>query len=154
MHQLKSSKPAPNLAPKPSVLLEITELKQRAALISNFAFLLYDVTPTLTYCACVLSRFSHIRLHATLWTVAGHAPLFKRFSRQEYWSELPCSPPGDLSNPETEPGSLTSPTLAGRFLTTSSPWEALEWFLKCLSLCAFSLLPIFIENLLNIEHCR
>ena len=109
MHQLKSSKPAPNLAPKPSVLLEITELKQRAALISNFAFLLYDVTPTLTYCACVLSRFSHIRLHATLWTVAGHAPLFKRFSRQEYWSELPCSPPGNLPNPGIKPPSPAAP---------------------------------------------
>ena len=30
------------------------------------------------------------------------------FSRQEYWSELPCPPPGDLPNPGTEP---TSPTL-------------------------------------------
>ena len=124
MHQLKSSKPAPNLAPKPSVLLEITELKQRAALISNFAFLLYDVTPTLTYCACVLSRFSHIRLHATLWTVAGHAPLFKRFSRQEYWSELPCSPPGNLPNPEIKPRPLMSSALAGGFFTTGATWEA------------------------------
>ena len=26
-------------------------------------------------------------------------------SRQEYWSELPCSPPGDLPNPGIEPGS-------------------------------------------------
>ena len=25
------------------------------------------------------------------------------FSRQEYWSELPCLPPGDLPNPEIEP---------------------------------------------------
>ena len=123
MHQLKSSKPAPNLAPKPSVLLEITELKQRAALISNFAFLLYDVTPTLTYCACVLSRFSHIRLHATLWTVAGHAPLFKRFSRQEYWSELPCSPPRDIPDPGIEPAFLMIPALAGGFFTTSNTWE-------------------------------
>ena len=59
MHQLKCSKPAPNFVPKPSVLLEITELKQGAALISNFAFLLYDATPTLTYCACMLSRLSY-----------------------------------------------------------------------------------------------
>ena len=29
------------------------------------------------------------------------------FSRQEYWSGLPCSPPGDLSNPEIEPRSPT-----------------------------------------------
>ena len=27
----------------------------------------------------------------------------QRFSRQEYWSELPCPPPGDLPNPEVNP---------------------------------------------------
>ena len=29
------------------------------------------------------------------------------FSRQEYWSELPCPPPGDLPNPGMEPRSPT-----------------------------------------------
>ena len=29
------------------------------------------------------------------------------FSRQEYWSGLPCPPPGDLPNPWTEPRSST-----------------------------------------------
>jgi len=42
------------------------------------------------------------------------------FSRQDYWSGLPFSPPGDLPNPRTETMSLTSPALAGRFFT----WEA------------------------------
>ena len=46
------------------------------------------------------------------------------FSRQKYWSGLPCPPPGDHPNPETEPASLRSPVLAGRFFTTSSTWEA------------------------------
>ena len=45
------------------------------------------------------------------------------FSRQEYWSGLPCPPPGDLPNPGTERGSLTSSALAGRFFTTRAPWE-------------------------------
>ena len=45
------------------------------------------------------------------------------FSRQEYWSGLPCPPPGDLPNPGTEPTSLMSPALAGRFLTTEPPGE-------------------------------
>ena len=36
------------------------------------------------------------------------------FSRQEYWSELPCSPPGDLLNLGIKPG---SPALAGGFFT-------------------------------------
>ena len=39
-------------------------------------------------------------------TVACQAPLSMGFSRQEYWSGLPCPPPGDLPNPGIEPGSL------------------------------------------------
>ena len=42
----------------------------------------------------------------TLWTVARQAPLSMGFSRHEYWSGLPFSPPGDLPNPGVEPGSL------------------------------------------------
>ena len=42
---------------------------------------------------------SRVRLFATLWTVARQAPLSMEFSRQEYWSGLPCLPPWDLSNP-------------------------------------------------------
>jgi len=45
------------------------------------------------------------------------------FSRQEYWSGLPCSPPGDLPDPGIKPASLTSPVLAGGFFTTSVTWE-------------------------------
>ena len=41
--------------------------------------------------ACVLSHFSHVWLCATPWTVAHQAPLSMVFSRQEYWSGLPCS---------------------------------------------------------------
>ena len=50
-------------------------------------------------CACLLSCFSHVGLFETLWTIACQAPLFMGFSRQEYWSGLPCPPPGDLPNP-------------------------------------------------------
>jgi len=42
------------------------------------------------------------------------------FSRQEYWSGLPCPPPGDLPHPGIELTSLMSPALAGRFFTTSA----------------------------------
>ena len=41
-------------------------------------------------------------IFATPWTVACQAPLSMEFSRQEYWSGLPCPPPGDLFNPEIE----------------------------------------------------
>ena len=46
------------------------------------------------------------------------APLSMGFSRQEYWSGLPCPLPGDLPSPVIEPPSLRSPALAGGFFTT------------------------------------
>ena len=54
---------------------------------------------------CMLNHFSHLWLFATLWTVAHQAPLSMGFSRQEYWSGLPCPPPGD-PDPGIEPASL------------------------------------------------
>ena len=41
----------------------------------------------------------------TPWTVAHKAPLFMGFSREEYWSGLPCLSPGDLPDPGIKPGS-------------------------------------------------
>ena len=50
---------------------------------------------------------------ATSWTIACQAPLSMEFSSQEYWSGLPCPPPGDLPDPGIKP---RSPTLqAGSF---------------------------------------
>ena len=72
----------------------------------------------------VLSRFSRVRLFATVWTVARQAPLSMGFSRQEYWSGLPFASPGDLPDPGIKPASLMSPTLAGGFFTISTTWEA------------------------------
>ena len=43
------------------------------------------------------------------------------FSRQEYWSGLPCPPPGDLPQPGIEATSRKSPVLAGGFFTTEPP---------------------------------
>ena len=75
---------------------------------------------------CVLSHFNRVWLCATHGLhVPLQAPLFMGFSRQEYWSGLPCPPPGDLPDPGTEPRSPTSPALVGRFFATSTTWEAL-----------------------------
>ena len=52
----------------------------------------------------------------TLWTVTYHVPLSRRFYRQEYWSGLPCSPPGDLPDPGMEP---VSPALQADSLPLS-----------------------------------
>ena len=48
------------------------------------------------------------------------------FSRQEYWSGLPCPPTGDLPEPGIEPASLMSPALVGECFNISATWEALE----------------------------
>ena len=69
----------------------------------------------------VLRCFSHVQLFTTLWIVAVQALLSMGFSRQEYWRGLPFSSPGDFPNPGIKPRSLLSPTLAGRFFTTSAP---------------------------------
>ena len=69
----------------------------------------------------VLSHFGCVQVSVILWTVAHQAPLSTGFSRQEYWSGLPCHPSGDLPDPGIKPG---SPVLAGWFSTTSTTWEA------------------------------
>ena len=60
----------------------------------------------------------------TSWTVALQACLSVGFSKQEYWSGLPCPPPGRLPDPGLEPGFLMCPVLAGEFFTASTTWEA------------------------------
>ena len=42
-------------------------------------------------------------------------------SRQEYWSRLPCPPPGDLPEPGTEQVSFMFPALAGGSLLLAPP---------------------------------
>ena len=73
------------------------------------------------------SSLSRVQLFATPWTVALQAPLSMGFFRQEYWSELPCPPPGDFHDPGIEPTSLTSPALVGGSCTTSTTREAITW---------------------------
>ena len=67
-------------------------------------------------CECLLSHFGRVQLCATLWTVAHQAPLSMGFSRQEYWSGLPCPSPGDLPNSRIEP---VSPALQADSLPLS-----------------------------------
>ena len=64
----------------------------------------------------MLSRFSHVRLCATLWTAAHQAPLSTGFSRQEYWSGLPFP---SLAHPSRL---LQSPSLSSLSHTANSHW--------------------------------
>ena len=61
----------------------------------------------------------------TPWTVTGQAPLSMGFSREEYWSGLPCPALGDLPDPRIKPAFLMSPALAGGFFTACATWETL-----------------------------
>ena len=56
---------------------------------------------------------------AAPWTIAYQAPLSMEFSRQEYWSELLFSSPGDLPHPGIEP---VSPAFQADILPLST-WE-------------------------------
>ena len=67
---------------------------------------------------------SRVRLFVTPWTAAHQTPLSMGFSRQEYWSGVPCLPSGDLHDSGIEPTSPVSPALAGRFFITVPPQEA------------------------------
>ena len=72
-------------------------------------------------CACVLSCFSRFRLFVT-YSVDYHPPgssLSMGFSRQEYWSGLPCPPPGDLPDPGIKIKSPASPALQAASLLLS-----------------------------------
>ena len=89
---------------------------------------------------CVPSHFSCVWLSAALWTVACQAPLSMGFSGEEYWSGLPCPPPGDLpgqgSNlhllcllhwqvcflPPVPPGKPNAAAAAKSFQSSDSVW--------------------------------
>ena len=91
---------------------------------SNSLFSFLRKLHTVFHSLCILSRFSHILVFATLRIVARQAPLSMGFSRQEYWSGLLYPSPGDLSNPGIEHASLMSPALTGSFFITGATWEA------------------------------
>ena len=48
-------------------------------------------------CAVLCCALSHEQLFVTPWTVAHQTLLSMGFSRQEYWSGLPCPSPGGPS---------------------------------------------------------
>ena len=91
----------------------------------------------------MLSHFSCVQFFATLWTVAHQAPLSMGFSRQEYWSGLPCPPPGVFLTQELNPhllsllhwqvGSL-SLVPPGKLLNSSLPVDLPLWLLTLRSL--------------------
>ena len=94
-------------------------LKVFAREIRLTVFLLEDISETSEskkhiLCVCVCVCVSHL----VVWTVACQAPLSMKFSRQEYWSELPFASPGDLPDPGIRP---RSPALQAGSLPSELP---------------------------------
>ena len=87
-------------------------------------------------------HFSHVQFCATPWSAARQAPLSMGFSRQEYWSGLPCLLQGIFPTQGSNLFLLHLPVLAGRFFTTRATWEAhLSMLLLLLSHVSDSVRP-------------
>ena len=69
---------------------------------------------------------SSIRLFATLWTVDRQASLSTGFSRQEYWSGLPCPPSRGSSWPRNRTRVSCISCTAGEFFTAESSGEPIS----------------------------
>ena len=91
--------------------------------ICSYNKMLLSLEKVIACMSCVLSCFSHVWLFETLWTVACQTPLSMGFSREEYWSGLPCPTLGDLPSPGIESASPVALTLARGFFTTGATWE-------------------------------
>ena len=78
----------------------------------------FNLTPLFTVCVCVHSVVSVMFDSVQPYGLPGQVPLSMGFSRQEYWSGLPCHPPGDIPDSGIE---LGSPALQEVSLMTKSP---------------------------------
>ena len=67
---------------------------------SNLSLPAFFLPDQMLHSLCLVT-LGHVQLFATPWTVSCQIPLYM----EEYWSGLPCPPPGDLPNPGTEPRS-------------------------------------------------
>ena len=70
---------------------------------------------------------SHVRLSVTPWTVGQQDPLSMGVSGREYRSGLPCSPPGDLPNPGSNPGLLHCRQILYQLSHQGSPLKGHSW---------------------------
>ena len=106
-----------------------------------------------SFSCCMLSRFSHVNLFATLWIRAFQALLSMGFSGQEYLSGLTCPSPRDFPDPGIEP---RSPALQAYTLLSEPPGKSLiVWLLKFLFFNQHYVLRLsHISSVLFIMHCK
>ena len=103
---------------KGNVKIVLPILYQNLKSSTNLCLLINLVTKQLYIKGCICAKSLRLCCFVTLWTITHQTPLSMGFSWQEYWSGLPCSPPGDLSDTGIESASAVSPALAGGFFTT------------------------------------
>ena len=77
----------------------------------------------------VVAVLSHVQLFCDPTTVALQALPSMEFLRQEYWSGLPFSTLGNLSEQRIELVSPVSPALAGGFFKIGPPGKPLYGYL-------------------------
>ena len=73
----------------------------------------------------------------TLWTVTCQDPLSMGFCRQEYGSELPCPPPGDIPDPGIKPASLTLQADSLLLSHGGNPYTGIPHFTVLRRYCSF-----------------
>ena len=100
--------------------------------------------------SCMLSHFSRVWLFVILWTVALQVPLSMGFSRQEYWSGLPCLPPGHFPDPGIKPVSPAATALKSSSLPLSQQGSSASYHPQ-LKGGILSVLPTS-TNGTNMEH--
>ena len=102
-----------------NTLLSEESLKVRVSFTLGLYFhslLIYKWCLSTSLSLSLYSCFSCVQLYVTSWTAACQI-LSMGFSRQEYWSGLPCPPPEDLPDLGTELTSACVSCNAGRFFT-------------------------------------
>ena len=87
---------------------------------------------------------SNLLLKQACVVIARQAPLSIGFSKQECWSGLPFSPPGDLSDSGIEPG---SPALQADFFLSSEPPGEVHHLRYCCVNQPLYLLPVLADIL-------
>ena len=85
------------------------------------------VSCTICMHACMLSRFSRVQLFATPCTVACQALQSMGFFNQEYWSRLPCPPPGIFPTQGSNPHLLHWQVDS---LPTELPGKPIRYYMK------------------------
>ena len=99
--------------------LEVPDLSQHGCGgklfdFSDLHFLIQKIRMAIITTMCIRAK----SLQSCLTLCDHMAPLSVGFSRQEYWSGLPCPPPGDLPNTGIEATSLTSLSRVRLFVTS------------------------------------